>query len=152
MRKLRVILPEEAYTGVEFIQDQFLGIASINTSLVGFNSKEVFRWHLSILFDLQNTNAAKLPTDKEIKVLDKIEDEYHNLVIGPSKKKPNGLFLARIFWNNTAELIWRVYSPEEIHVKLSGILKDENYTHPFDYRIDDDKEWKLAEWHLDAVG
>jgi hypothetical protein len=152
MRKLRVILPEETYTWVEFIQDQLQGVASINTSLVDFNPKEVFRWHLSLLFDLQDVNGEKLPTDKEIKVLARIEDEYNDLVVGTNKKKPNGLFLARISWNETVELIWRIHDAEVFHTKLLDNLKNKNRARSFDYRIDDDKEWRLAEWHLNAVG
>jgi hypothetical protein len=74
------------------------------------------------MFDLQEVNEEKLPTDKENKVLDRIEDEYNDLTVGANKKKPNGLFLARISWNETTELIWRIYEHEKVHDRLSDVL------------------------------
>ena len=47
-----------------------------------------------------------------------------------------------------AELIWRVYDPEIANAFLKGLIDRDNSVREFDYRMDDDENWKLAEWHL----
>ena len=61
------------------------------------------------------------------------------------------LFLARITWNKTRELIYRVYEPEPCHQYLTRMINKKTSPRAFDYRIDNDPEWKLAEWHLNAT-
>jgi len=45
-------------------------------------------------------------------------------------------------------LIWRVYDPEIVDKFLKRLIKEGKQVREFDYRIDNDEEWKLAEWHL----
>jgi hypothetical protein len=59
------------------------------------------------------------------------------------------LFLGQITWNETRELIWRVFDPEITNTFLQDLIKSKTHFRPFDYRIEQDKAWKLAEWHLD---
>ena len=59
--------------------------------------------------------------------------------------------MGRITWNKTRELIWRVFEPELTNDFLSKIIEEENYPLQFDFKIEDDTEWKLADWHLKSV-
>ncbi len=43
-----------------------------------------------------------------------------------------------------------MYDPEPANTFLADMIEEKNYARPFDYRIDPDPEWKLAEWHLNA--
>jgi hypothetical protein len=58
------------------------------------------------------------------------------------------LFLARITWNKTRELIWRVYDHEISNNFLREIITAKSSPRQFDCRIDPDNNWELATWHL----
>lgn len=148
MPHLRVIIPGEQYKIVEFIQEDMPGVAAINSNLKTFEPKEVFAWHFSIMFDLEDLADNGMPSIAERELMDNYGELLDKNIKGPDDKKPNALFLARITWNGTRELIWRVYNPELTNNYLQQVMANDSSPRPFDYRIDPDKEWKLAEWHL----
>lgn len=148
MKKYRVIIPEEECQVLEFIQEEMPGVAAINSALKKFEPKIVFSWHLSIMLDLEDLIANGMPSQDERKLIDKYGDMLDRDIKGPDLKKPNALFLARITWNKTRELIWRVHDPEIANNYLKKIIKDKSFPRPFDYRMDKDDNWELAEWCL----
>ena len=148
MTDYKVIIPDEHYEIVEFIQENFPGVAVINSALKEFQPKEVFSWHLSLMVNLNDIVENGMPSKKEQSIIDEYGDMLDNDINGPDKDKPNGLFLARITWNKTRELIWRIYDPEIADKYLNQIITDNSSPRPFDYRIDPDDKWELAEWHL----
>jgi hypothetical protein len=148
MTDFKVIIPDEYYQIVEFKQDNCPGIAVINSALKTFEPKEVFSSHLSIMLNFEDMIENGMPSKNEQEVIDKYGDTLDYNIKGPDKDKPNGLFLARITWNKTRELIWRIYDAEIANNYLQQIIADNSSPRPFDYRIDPDEEWKLAEWHL----
>jgi hypothetical protein len=148
MREVRVIIPEEQHSILEFTQDDLPGVALINSALKSFQSKEVFAWHLSIVIELEDLIANGMPSKIEREIIDPFGQMLDQIVKGPKHDKPNALFLARITWNATRELIWRVYEPETVEMDLKGIIDKNECPRAFDYRIDNDPKWKLAEWHL----
>src|SRR5689334_10560648 len=145
MQEYRVIIPEEYIRIVEFIQEENRGYAEINISLKEFEPKIVFAWHFSIMIDCKEVDPDGLPTENELKVLDSFQTYLSEITLGTDPAKPNAIFLARIDWKSTRELIWRVYNPESIQHKLKAILGTDIPPRPFDYRIDPDNEWKLAQ-------
>jgi len=148
MTEYRVIIPDEKPRIIEFVQDGLYGIAYINRSLIDFQPKEVFSWHLSIMLDIVDTVRNGMPSKKERALLDEFGDVLDTNIRGQDEQKPNALFLARITWNKTRELIWRLYDPEPADKYLQQIIAANSSPRPFDYCIDSDKDWKLAEWHL----
>ena len=147
-KEYSVTIPDEHFKILEFKQEGSPGIAVINHSLTHFEPKEVFAWHCSIMLQCENLIENEMPSTHEIEILDKFENYLNEKIRGDNKNKPNGLFLARITWNRTRELIWRIYNPELTNNFLTDIIKRRDYLRSFDYRIDPDKEWHLAEWHL----
>ena len=150
-KEFRVIIPKEEYQIIEFKQDDFTGIGVINLSLVEFEPKEVFSWHCSIMIDFENFIENGMPTNEDVLKAEKFEDFLDENIKGENKEKPNALFLGRITWNETRELIWRVFEPEITNDFLTKIIEEENYPFQFDYKIENDTEWKLAEWHLKSI-
>ena len=148
MTDFKVIIPDEFYSLLNFKQDDLPGVAVVNTALKEFEPKIVFAWHLSIMIDLEDLIDNGMPSKSEVEVIDNYGDYLDNEIKGKNKEKPNALFLARITWNKTRELIWRVYDPEISNIFLQEIIAANSSPRQFDYRIDPDDNWELAKWHL----
>ena len=148
MVEYRVIIPEEEVRIIEFIQDGHPGVAYVNRSLKDFEPKVVFGWHLSIMIELQDLAEKGMPSLKELEILEEFGKSLNANIVGTNNERPNAIFLARITWNKTRELIWRIHDPELSNNYLQQIISDKSYPRQFDYRIDPDNEWKLTEWHL----
>ena len=74
MTAYRVTIPDEKPRIIEFVQDGLYGIAYINRSLIDFQPKEVFSWHLSIMLDIEDTVRNGMPSKKERALLDEFGD------------------------------------------------------------------------------
>lgn len=148
MKEIRVKIPEEKYQILEFVQNERSGIAIVNSSLKNFEFKKVFAWHCSIMIELIHFSGNGMPSKEEKEIIDEFEEWLGLKIKGVNVIKPNALFLSRITWNETIELIWRVFEPEKTNSLLEKILHDKIYKRKFDYRIDFDEDWKLTEWHL----
>jgi|SRR5215217_1349256 len=150
-KEFRVLIPDEEYQIIEFKQEDLPAVGVVNLSLIEFEPKEVFSWHCSIMINFENFIENGMPANNDVLIAEKFEDFLSENIKGADKEKPNALFLARITWNETRELIWRVYNAKIVNEFLEKIIDEKKYPFQFDYRIDDDEEWKLAEWHLQSV-
>ena len=146
----RVVIPRPTYGIVEFQQDDMPGVAVINEKLANFEPKIVFAWHLSVMLQLEELALHGMPTPAEREVVDQFGATLDEAFRGKDELKPNALFLDRITWNATRELVYRVYNPEPIHKYLVEMIEAKSHKRPFDYRIDPDPKWKLSQWHLRA--
>lgn len=149
MDKVNVVIPKEMFTIGEFIQNNLPGIVAVNSSLKEFRYKNVFAWHLSIVVQLEELIENGMPSQNEIKLIDKFEDSLNVLVGNNANNKKNALFFARVTWNQTVELIWRVHNPEQVNFNLQELINSKKYQRVFNYRIDPDLEWNLTKWYLD---
>lgn len=150
MEESSVVIPEERHQIVEFRQDDLPGIAVINSSLADFQPRKVFRWHLSILIEFVDVIENGMPSQADRDLVDPFGDSI-DLRLEDSPAKPNALFLARITWNATRELIYRVHNPEVANAVLQEIIASHGYPREFDFRMEDDPEWSLATWHLETA-
>jgi hypothetical protein len=148
MTEYKVIIPDEYYELLDFTTKDLPGVAVINSALREFNAKEVFGWHLSLTLDLVEFVENGMPSKNEQEIIDKYGDLLDDHIKGPDKNKPNGLFLARITWNKTRELVWRVHDPEIADKYLKQVITENSSPRQFDYTIQSDDDWKLTEWHL----
>ena len=147
-KEFRVEIPKEHYQILNFNTDGLPGVAVVNKSLAEFEPKEVFVWHCSVMLQCEKLIENGMPSREEVEILDKFGDFLDDKIKGDDKEKPNGLFLARITWNETRELIWRIFDPEIANDFLTDLIEREDHPRNFDYRIDEDEDWKLTEWHL----
>ena len=148
MKQFTVSIPEEKYSVLEFVQEDKPGVALINSALRYFEPKEAFGWHLSLMIDLEDLIENGMPSAIEREIIDPFGEKLDKLIKGSNIQKPNALFLARITWNATRELIWRVYDAKIANQELQQIIQKKETPRPLDFRMDIDKNWKLAEWHL----
>lgn len=148
VKEFKVLIPDEQYSLLDFRQDELPGVAVVNTALRNFEPREVFAWHLSIMLQLNDLAENGMPSKMEVEVIDEFGDFLDEKIKGEDNEKPNALFLARITWNATRELIWRVYDPEITDKFLKNLIENGNPIREFEFRMDSDNEWNLAEWHL----
>lgn len=127
-------------------------MAEINRALVEFSPKVVFRWHASVLIEPEDSGTSGALNDTDPNALQAFQRHLDGAVKGPSAEKPNALFLGRIAWDETLELIYRVYDPEVANSAIERLSiqphRPEGYS--LDWRLDDDPEWTLAKWHLES--
>ena len=147
MKEYKVLIPDETYQILNFVQDKLPGVVVVNTGLRNFEPKIVFGWHLSIIIDLEDLIENGMPSKKERDLIYEY-GELLNRNIKGDKVKPNGLFLARITWNKTRQLIWRINDPEIANNFLQQIITENSSPRPFDYKMEQDIEWKFTEWYL----
>ncbi len=148
MKEFRVLIPDEDCQLVEFTQDDLPGVMVVNQALADFEPKEVFSWHLSVMLNFEDLIENGMPSQEEREIIDPYGDYLDEHFRGQNLDKPNALFLARITWNKTRELIYRIYDPEPVNDFLTKEIEKKQYPRQFDYRIDPDENWKLASWHL----
>lgn len=131
--EVRIVLPEDSYTLIEYQQEDLPGVAMVNSGLLGFEHKVIFRWHLSVIIDFEDIIEKGMPSEEE------------------TKAGGNALFLVGDTWNQTRRLAWMVYDPEIANQHLQYIIEHHRHPRPFDYRMEEDIEWKRPEWYLSAV-
>jgi len=148
MKEFKVLIPDECYQILEFNHEDLPGVAVVNSALKKFEPKEVFGWHLSVTLDLIDLIENGMPSADEVKVIDTFGDYLNDNIKGSNKERPNGLFLARMTWNKTRELIWRINDPELADSFLNRIISNNSAPRQFEFRMESDEEWKLTKWHL----
>ena len=147
--EVRILLPEEAYTLVEYKSDDLPCIAMINSGLLDFEHKEIFHWHLSVIIDFDEEGLIEngMPSEEERELVDPFCDQLDEEI----KAGGNALFLVRETWNKARRLVWMVYDPEIAHQHLQYIIEHHKHPRPFDYRMEEDFEWKQPEWYLENL-
>ena len=151
MTDYRVIIPDDYYDLVRFRQEELPGVGVINSALREFEPKVVFAWHFSLMVHFEDLLEEGMPTKAETELLKPWENKVDSALKGDAPEKPNALFLARITWNATRELIYRVYDPEPANDYVTRLIDEKDHPRPFDYRIDPDEKWALADWHLNTA-
>ncbi|MEM1189739.1 MAG: DUF695 domain-containing protein [Pseudomonadota bacterium] len=146
-KDVRVILPEEAFTLIQYHEQGLPCIAMVNSALLGFDHKELFRWHLSVIIDFDEVIDKGMPSEEEREIVDPFCAQLEEKI----KAGGNALFLIRETWNKTRRLVWMVYDPEIAHQQLQHIIEHHIHPRPFDYRMEDDREWKQPDWYFSAL-
>ena len=148
--EVQVVLPDERYTLIEYELDAKSPVATVNAALIDFSHREIFRWHLSIIVSLGDVDEGGMPSASEREVVDPFGDELDEKLKAPPEL-PNALFLARMTWNGSRQLLYRLYDPERANEVLKTMVEAGSHPRSLDYRIEDDPEWRHAKWFLDAV-
>ncbi|QIL89609.1 DUF695 domain-containing protein [Microbulbifer sp. SH-1] len=145
--EVRIVLPEERYTLMKYKQENLPCIAAVNTGLLGFEHKDIFRWHLSVIIDLEELIDNGMPSEEERAIVDPFCDQLDEEI----KAGGNALFLVRETWNKTRRLVWMVYDPEIANQHLQYIIEHHRHPRRFDYRMEQDASWEQPEWYFRAT-
>lgn len=145
---VNVWFPDESYCTVESrTKEDHPVMIVIQDSLKKFEFKDVFAWNLSIIFDLNDVSDNGMPSGEEIGIIQDYCDTLERL-FNDNPEKPNALFLYRETYDGTSEVVWRVYDAKKVDAILKKVIEEKNHPREFDYQMEYDKEWKLAEWYL----
>ena len=147
MKDHRIRIPKDVWHMVHFKQNDLPGIAMVNASLKQAGLHPIFRWHLSLVIEFADLIENGMPSRAERDIVEPFCDELEAIICG-DKKKPDALFLARITWDATRELIWRVYDPEPANAILQNYMDRGLHSRHMNYKMEDDPKWALAQWHL----
>lgn len=147
--EVRIVLPEESYTLIEYKQDDLPCVAAVNSAIVEFEHRDIFTWHLSVIIDFDESEIVEngMPSEYEGSTVDPFCDKLDEEI----KAGGNALFLVRETWNKTRRLVWMVYDPEIANEHLQYIIEHQRHPRPFDYRMEQDPEWKQPEWYFGAI-
>ncbi|NRB40994.1 MAG: DUF695 domain-containing protein [Pseudomonadales bacterium] len=148
--KVSIQIPAEDIVMVDFTQDDESGMAHINKSLKDFiktEGKKAFPWHLSLIMTYTDQIEDKMPSKAEHKKL----ADFQQKVDGQLKENGNALFLASITHNGYRELIWRIHNPYPANDTVHDLIEAKDHPHPFDFKLEEDKDWQSAKWHIDAL-
>ncbi len=104
-------------------------------------------WHLSVMMDCQELADQGMPTREEYLVLDREGDRVEALVCATDR----GFLMARVTWNGTRQLMFRVSDPEPVAKALSDEIAQNKNERPWDFRMWEDADWKEAEWYANAI-
>lgn len=148
--EFKVLIPEEKYDLLNFNSEGLPGVAVVNSTLRDFEPKEIFAWHLSLVVTYQSLIDNEMPSEEERTKSEQLEDFLHPL-IKVNNTKPNALFLGRVTWHGTREIIWRVYDPELANKTLQRIIESGDYPIEFEYSMSHDDGWEQAEWYLQEL-
>ena len=147
MKTIKMTLPKEDYTTIEFSQNNQVGMATINTALKSLEHKDVFPWHLSIVILCESKNDELMPTKTENDTLLTFESQLREQL----QSNGNSIFMASITKNGYRELIWRVHDPLPANDYLHDLIDSEQHPRPFDFTLDADQGWFKTEWHFNLL-
>lgn len=140
----RVVIPDEVFAILQWEDEGLPAICVVNQSLANFEPKVVFGWHLSIILSCDQLNDNGMPTSDEVQVLDRFGDELGDHL----KADGNAVFLARITWNGTRQLLYRVYDPDVANEYLMGLIDAGCHLREFDFRMEHDEAWEFGKYYL----
>lgn len=147
-KKIRI--PEEEFAVVQCAFDETPAVIVVNTSLSKFKHKDVFAWSCSLVIRYKDLAENGMPTAEESDFVYQYLEELSTQIIG-DPSHPNALYLARVTWNGTCEVIWQVYDPEPVNEFLKGIIESESYPREFDYKMEYDAKWDKVSWYLKTI-
>ena len=148
--KISINLPTEDIVMLDFTQDDEPGIAHINKALKTFiagEGKKAFTWHLSLIITYKDQIEDKMPSKEEHKKLVK----FQQALDAKLKIDNNAIFLASITHNGYRELVWRIHNPYPANDTVHDIIEAEAHPQPFDFTLEEDKDWQSAQWHINAM-
>jgi len=142
----KFVIPEASYTLIQREDEGSPVYAAVNTSLASINpdARQLFTWQLSLIMDLETEDDKGLTLPEEEKQIAGFCEQVESNLLD----KGNAIPLARITWNKTRELLFRVFNPAEADKHIKKLIESENNPRPFTYTIDPDDKWTLVDNYL----
>lgn len=141
------MVPEPYYTLINTSKGKDPAVVVVNSALRAFEDREAFPWHLKLNIDCKLLGANGMPTTQEVEILQRLEDD----ISGVLQVGQNVLFLARITCRGERDLLYRVHDPETANVALQQLVAEPSQLREWDYRMEQDADWELAQPELQLL-
>lgn len=124
--------------------DGLPSIMIVNKSLKGYPNREEFPYHVWVSVGYRSSDELQgLPTEKEARALDSIEDA----LLAAVRKSAGGHYIGQTTGNGVREFNFYVDDPEPVDIKLESI--GEQQKRPIQYEICEDDAWNRVEYFFD---
>ena len=133
--------PPTSWTEIHAEAEGFPDLAIVNQGLDAMRPREAAAWHLSIVIEMKDVIVAGLPSAEEQQTLVALREQLESLVLANN----NGAVLASRTWNGTRQYIYRLRDPEPAHTALGTFIAQGDTLRAFEYCIEHDPTWRLAE-------
>jgi hypothetical protein len=141
------MVPMPYYSLINTSKGNDPAVVVVNTALRHFEHRDAFPWHLRLTIECKLVANNGMPTSEEISVLERFEDE----ISADLQRDENATFLARITCRGEREIIYRVRDPELANDTLHSRLEEPTDTREWDYRMEHDSGWDLAQPELQLI-
>ena len=138
------LVPSPYYALIETTRGPNPAIVVVNSALRTFAHRNNFPWHLSIQISFRALGTNGMPTAAENTILLELEDAISSHALAAA----NSVFLARVTCNGARELMYRVHDPEIANTPLERMTSAPEPLREWEYRIEHDPMWKLADVEL----
>jgi hypothetical protein len=137
-------IPTESFLVAQGMSDGLPDLWIVNSAWSDLRPKQAFAWHLSIIVECKDITENRLPTQEEGQVLADLGDVFdQNLT-----RDLNAVRLGRITWNGTRQFLYRVRDPKAANAYLQTVIASKTQIREFDFRMEADPDWLLAERYL----
>lgn len=136
-------MPKDSFVVAQAETDGRPSIWSVNRAMLEL-PREAFPWHLSIIAECVEVDAQGMPSKAEMATL----EAFGEILRKNIEAKANAVFVARITCDGTRQFVFRVRDPEAANGYLSSAAEGPNPLRQFEYRMDNDPRWALANEHL----
>lgn len=133
--------PPTSWTQIHAEAEGLPDLAIVNQGLDAMRPREAAAWQLSIVIEMKDVIVAGLPSDAEQQVLVTLREQIESLVLA----NDNGAVLASRTWNGTRQNVYRLRDPEPAQAALGKFIAEGDTLRAFEYRIDHDPTWHMAE-------
>ena len=147
MRTVKIILPQERFTGVDMRIDGKPFVGVLNEGLLVFGYKDVFGWYLSLIIDYEKTVENGMPDRNDTYRMQTFSDELTKGLSG-DPDHPNALFLGRVTGDGYTQIMWYINNPDTADKYLKGLIDSNNYPLDFGYEMTSDLQWDEAAYWL----
>lgn len=128
---------DKNYSIFKSVKDGLPAIIMFDKTSKNYNNKSNFPWFIEIIISSLNSNDEGLPFQGEDIVLNHFEDKFEEALSKVTTIK----FIGRATWNKYRNLYYYAKEGEKAHECLSNFLEGEEQIRPFQYKIEEDKEW-----------
>jgi len=132
------VVPEE-FGATELMIENLPKLVLANKAFERFPHKEEFSYFVVVKTKYTIENAAKLPSEKELEVLNDFEVFIERSL---TQSKISNYYIGRTTYNEQ-RIFLLVTNEKDSVTELMDIMKRIRFKRAFEYKIVEDKEWKL---------
>lgn len=141
------MIPAPDYTILNTSIGDDPAVVVMNTAMALFEDRHAFPWHLKVTLECKQLEANGMPTAEEGGVLNVVEDELTRCL----EAGENAVFLVRTTCRGKRSLVYRVQDAEVADGILQQLISRSFPIREWDYCMQFDADWKLAEPELNLL-